>query len=188
MIYDITQELLHGAVYPGDRAPECKRIRSFETGGNATLSELTINVHNATHIDAPIHMVPGGKSIDELDLDACMGMCEVIQFADLERLKQTAAERVLLAGCESMDEEIARLLVEKKIRLVGVEGQSVGTHEVHQILLRAGTVILEGVRLGEVPAGTYLLSALPIKIGGCDGAPCRAVLADLPFPNYSNSH
>ena len=48
--------------------------------------------------------------------------------------------------------------------------------EVHLILLSAGVVLLEGVRLDAVPDGPYLLSAAPLKLGGSEGAPCRAFL------------
>ena len=42
--------------------------------------------------------------------------------------------------------------------------------------LGAETVLLEGIRLSDVPEGVYLLHAAPLKLGGCDGAPCRATL------------
>ena len=84
-----------------------------------------------------------------------------------------------MADCEGICEEEAELLVSKNVRFLGVSGQSVGDGKVHRILLRAGIVILEGAVLSEVPAGEYMLYAAPIKLGGCDGAPCRAVLVTL---------
>ena len=72
-----------------------------------------------------------------------------------------------------------RDIIKKGIRFLGVEGQSVGTREVHIMLLDAEVVILEGARLKNVPKGKYFLSAVPIKLGGSDGAPCRAILVDL---------
>jgi arylformamidase len=49
---------------------------------------------------------------------------------------------------------------------------------VHQILLSAGVALLEGVRLGGVEEGRYLLCAQPLKLKGADGAPCRALLIE----------
>lgn len=178
MIYDITQELFGGEVYPGDKRPEFTRIRSFDNGDMSTLTELSMNVHNATHIDAPIHKVRGGRAIDQIPLETCIGDCEVISHNDKERIRNTKCTRILLAGCESVDEETARLLVDKGVVFLAVEGQSVGTREVHVILLSANVVVLEGVRLAHVPTGEYFLSAAPLKLGGCDGAPCRAVLIE----------
>ena len=48
--------------------------------------------------------------------------------------------------------------------------------EVHRILLGAEIVLLEGIVLTDVRPGRYLLSAAPLALGGCDGAPCRAYL------------
>jgi arylformamidase len=48
--------------------------------------------------------------------------------------------------------------------------------EVHKILLGADKVLLEGVVLTAVEEGKYFLSAAPLNLGGCEGAPCRAVL------------
>ena len=52
--------------------------------------------------------------------------------------------------------------------------------EVHQALLGAEIVLLEGVRLQNVPEGAYLLNAAPLNLSGADGAPCRAILLELP--------
>jgi arylformamidase len=68
-----------------------------------------------------------------------------------------------------------------RVKLVGVESQSVGPAdaplEVHTILLGAGIVPLEGLRLSHVASGEYTLAAFPLNLGAdCDGAPVRAVL------------
>ncbi len=174
--YDISQELFGARVYPGDRAPVGKRIRSYEAGNTSQVTELAMNVHNGTHIDAPIHRIAGTAGIDAIPLEACIGACEVISILDRDRLLLTSAKRILLTDCETVDEETARLLVDKGVLLVGVYGQSIGTREVHHILLSASVVVLEGLNLAEVPTGSYMLAAQPINLAGCDGAPCRAVL------------
>ena len=181
MIYDITQEIFSGKVYPGDLIPNYRRVCTLEQGAIANATEFSMNAHNATHIDAPFHRLKGGKTIEELSLDSCFGECEVISYNDKVAIEHTAATRILLKDCESIDTETANMFVEKGICFVGLEGQSVGSCEVHNILLGAEVVILEGAVLAHVPAGRYLLSAAPIKLGGCDGAPCRAMLAELPL-------
>lgn len=176
MIYDITQELFSGKVYPGDMKPEYRRVSTLAAGDSANTTELSMNAHNATHIDAPFHRVDGGKTIEELDLEACFGECEVISYSDTTALTATQAKRILLKDCECIDEQTAILIREKGVRFLGVEGQSVGSLDVHTILLEADIVVLEGAVLAHVPEGKYLLSSAPIKLGGCDGAPCRAIL------------
>ena len=51
---------------------------------------------------------------------------------------------------------------------------------VHLILLGADVLLLEGAVLSHVPEGVYFLTAAPLKLGGCEGAPCRALLMDMP--------
>lgn len=73
--------------------------------------------------------------------------------------------------------------MDEKILLVGVESQTVGPAEVpaevHKILLGNEVAVVEGLRLGAVAEGDYLLLAAPVNLGGLEGAPCRAVLIEL---------
>ena len=66
------------------------------------------------------------------------------------------------------------------ILLLGNESQTVGPEDgpkaVHDILLGAEVVLLEGIRLDGIPEGVYDLNAAPLNLGGCDGASCRAIL------------
>ncbi|MBQ6061792.1 MAG: cyclase, partial [Clostridia bacterium] len=74
----------------------------------------------------------------------------------------------------------ARVFANKGIKLFGNESQTVGPEdapmEVHLIMLGAKVVLLEGIRLANVPEGVYLLHAAPLNLGGAEGAPCRATL------------
>ena len=76
----------------------------------------------------------------------------------------------------------ARWLVERGVRLVGIDYLSVGPFNApaptHRILLRAGVILLEGLNLSGVAAGVYQLVCLPLRILGADGAPARAILTD----------
>jgi len=74
----------------------------------------------------------------------------------------------------------AQWLVDRGVRLVGIDYLSIAPFTApvpcHQILLAAGVIPVEGLDLRRVEPGLYQLICLPIKIGGSDGAPCRAVL------------
>ena len=76
--------------------------------------------------------------------------------------------------------EAAEVFASSGLWLLGNEGQTVGPPEapmqVHLILLGAGTALLEGVMLTDVPEGVYELHAAPLNLAGSDGAPCRAYL------------
>jgi arylformamidase len=188
-LYDITQELFTSEVYPGDVPPTYIRSLKIAEGAPCNLTILNMCAHNGTHIDAPYHFHDDGKTIEEMDLDKCIGKCSVVDFfkqpdiLEMEEILKVSEKRLLLKGNIIVTLELAKLFNKFKMELIGVEGQSVApaetTAEVHLELLKNEVVLLEGIRLGEVPEGKYLLSAAPIKLGGCEGAPCRAVLIDL---------
>lgn len=187
-IYDITQELFAGRVYPGDPTPEYERLHSIAGGELYNLTRLSMGVHNATHLDAPYHFYENGKTIDQIDLSRCIGPCTVISLSDnkeqkLKDVLKTCKKRLLIKGKTEVTLEMAKLFNQYGIVLVGVEGQSVGPVEapapVHYELLGQEVVLLEGLVLEEIQEGDYFLSAAPLKLGGCDGSPCRAILMDF---------
>ncbi len=184
-IYDITQELFSGKVYPGDAVPSYNRVLKISEGAPCNLTELKLGAHNATHLDAPYHFYDNGKTIEQLDLFRCIGPCTVTSFEGKEqeainRILSKCRKRLLLKGNTEVTLEVAKLLNQHNILLIGIEGQSVGPEDapkaVHMELLGEEVVLLEGLVLAEVEEGEYFLSAAPLKLGGSDGAPCRAIL------------
>lgn len=195
-IYDISQELFSCVVFPGDPAPKREVLSSMQNGALYNLTALSLCAHNGTHVDAPYHFIKDGKTVDELPLDKTVGWAYVsheeglLSAEDAKRILGNAAnahpeatKRILLGGRVTVTEEAARVFAEAKIDLVGNESQTVGPEDapmqVHLILLGADVVLLEGIRLAEVPTGAYLLSAAPISLAGSDGSPCRAILMDM---------
>lgn len=77
----------------------------------------------------------------------------------------------------------AQSLVERGIKLVGIDYLSISpfkqSRPTHEILLKAGVVIVEGLDLSRVSQGRYNLYCLPLKLGGSDGAPARAILVGV---------
>ena len=84
MIYDITQPLFECEVYPGDSKPEKKRVQSIEEGDICNLTDISLCVHNGTHVDAPLHFYKDGKGIDRIALEKFIGPAYVsIQEGDV---------------------------------------------------------------------------------------------------------
>lgn len=191
MIIDISQEVFSCKVFPGDPAPASQRVLSIDNGDICNLTAFSMCAHNGTHVDAPFHFLSDGNTIEKIALDAFIGDCYVVchegnvtagdAAAILEKAQVVgASERILIAGKATVTEEAARVFAQAKIKLIGNESQTVGPEnapmEVHKILLGADVVLLEGIVLKDVDEGKYFLSAVPLNLGGCDGAPCRAVL------------
>ena len=199
-IYDISQEVFGCAVYPGDPSPERTVLLSIEGGNVCNLTAINMCAHNGTHVDAPYHFIADGKTIDQVDIKRYVGYCYVasckgdITADDAKTIMNKAKEasektgfdchkRILIKGDATMTEEAANVFARNKIYLFGNESQTVGPIDapmaVHLVMLGAGIVLLEGIRLGKVEDGVYLLNSAPINLGGSDGAPCRAVLMTI---------
>ena len=202
-IYDISQEVFSCAVYPGDPEPEKQELCATAAGDLYNLTYFSMCAHNGTHIDAPFHFIHHGKTVDALGLELFVGECFVARCegdigaktAEEILRKAKGAGRILLAGDLTVTAEAASVFAEADIRLLGNEGQSVGPEDapmqVHLILLRKDIALLEGIVLKDVPEGHYFLSAAPLNLGGCDGAPCRAYLigdeTETPCGYFANS-
>lgn len=180
-LIDITQPLFECRVYPGDTAPGYTRVRHMPADAY-NLTDISLCVHNGTHIDAPRHFIEDGAGVGTLPLELFYGPCTVADLdGGIEPVLAGCEERLLLRGDAVITKKAAEAVVKAGIKLLGVESQSVGPAatpmEIHRILLGAGVVLLEGLVLTQVPTGRYTLSAFPLNLGpDCDGSPVRAVL------------
>ena len=168
------------------------------------VSLLTLGSHTGTHVDAPLPMDDTGAGVDEVSLEAMIGPAVVVDIpesvraigaADLEKhigrhtrvlLRSRNSARFAASGVFEEDftflaPDGPALLVERGVRFVGVDALSVeqyhaGHHRSHDVLLRAGVAVVEGLALENVTPGEYQVICLPLRIRGCDGAPARVVL------------
>ncbi|MBP3371524.1 MAG: cyclase family protein [Clostridia bacterium] len=192
-IYDISQEVFGCEVYPGDPAPEKKILSSIGQGDLYNLTSFSMCAHNGTHVDAPFHFIKDGKTVDEIDLEAFVGMAYVAEhegivsaedavqiLAKAKEHDPDAASRILIKGNAEVSLEAAEVFASSNLLLLGNESQTVGPENapmaVHVALLSAEVVLLEGIRLHDVAEGVYFLNAAPLNLAGADGAPCRAIL------------
>lgn len=192
-------------VWPGDPPIEMSRLSSIDQGDEANVTRLAAGVHIGTHVDAPRHFIAGGAGIDELPLEVLVGEAVVVSLPAAEVIDRHALasagiegqpERILFKTSNSaywasnerefqrdyvaIDESGAEWLLAQGVRLVGVDylsvapwGRAVATH---RRLLGAEVVVVEGLDLTGVEAGTYQLYCLPLKLVGSDGAPARVLL------------
>lgn len=190
--------------WPGDPGVKIGRLRDIEKGDRCNVSLLSLGSHTGTHMDAPLHFIRDGQSLDQMPPEATLGRARVIQITDRESIKPAElarhsprpGERILFKTRNStrswksddfdedfvyISKEAAAILAARKVRTVGVDYLSVGGFkkdglETHLALLGAGIWIIEGLNLSRIKPGVYELACLPLKIAGSDGAPARAFL------------
>jgi arylformamidase len=193
-IFDVSVPIRTGMVtYPGDPEVHLERVSAIGEGAAANLTRIDMGAHSGTHADAPVHFLDGAAGAESLPLEALLGPCVVVAADDLSPdsvAGAPAAERVLFKTPNSelwaldefpdefarLDGAGARLLVERGVKLVGVDYLSVGDREAHRTLLGAGVVPIEGLDLRGIEPGEYFLVCAPLKLVGSDGAPARVLL------------
>jgi arylformamidase len=193
-------------VYEGDAPMKFDFLKDMRKGDGYTLSAYSLGAHSGTHIDAPQHFVRDGASIDRVPLEPLIGPARVIDIpdtvqsinaAELNRHRWKGASRVLFRTRSSqrgwmhsstfhrdfayVAPDAAQLLADAGVQLVGIDYLSAEQFGApapmtHRILLGKGIPIVEGLALEGVRAGDYDLIVLPMKVGGHEGAPARAVL------------
>ena len=153
------------------------------------------------HTDAPSHYHALGTGISERSLDRYYGPCQVISVS-IERgarilpehiVTPIEAPRVLFRtgtfpdpdafnrDFAALSPELVHYLGDRGVQLVGIDTPSIDPCdskklEAHNAVADRDMAILEGIVLGHVAPGNYLLIALPLKIEGADASPVRAAL------------
>ena len=196
-------------VYEGDAPMSFEFLKDMRRGDAFTLSKLSLGSHSGTHVDAPMHFVRDGASVDRVPLEPLIGPARVIEIPDsvqsidaavLDRHTWRDAERVIFRTRSSVRgwmrsptfhrdfayiaPDAAQLLADAGVRLVGVDYISAERFGApapltHRILLGKGIPIVEGLALESVSAGDYDLVVLPMKVAGHEGAPARAIMRKL---------
>jgi len=189
--------------YPGNTPFTLEAVKRIRDGGSSNVSSLHMSAHAGTHVDAPRHFFDNGSGTDALPLDLLIGRARVVEVLsrkgiaaeDLSKLDLSEDIRLLIKTYNSrlwgsptfhadyvgMTESGARLLVDRGVKVVGVDYLSVEEFKkpgapAHHVLLGGGTIVIEGLNLRDVEPGVYDLVCLPLRIVGADGAPARVVL------------
>ncbi len=199
-IYDITRKLFERIPdVPGLFVPSC----TTEDRGNYLVSDIHICSHAGTHVDAPVHYLKVGQTIDEVPLDSLVGPVQVIDLTSAPdritaqllqaRMELEGPRRILIKTRFSWVNEYnqtfpclepgaADLLVSRGYLCVGIDSPSIEAIAcdgyVHRRLLGNGCLIIELLDLSRVSPGRYQLVALPLPISGCDGSPARVILME----------
>ena len=202
--------LLHAGVpsWPGSTGFRISRTRAFAHGDAVNVSQIDMDVHCGTHVEAPLHFLDEGTPLGSLPLSIFVGRAHVLHLplarhigpselmaanvpSDAERLLFRTRNSDLWAG--NVDDfrsdyvaltlDGAQWIAQRGIRLVGVDYLSVQRYqddpETHRVLMRGGVAILEGINLSGVESGQYRLTCLPLRLDDAEAAPARAILEPI---------
>lgn len=185
-----------------EKRPSFEITSDFATG-SARETRVHLDCHTGTHIDAPLHMIPTGGTIDQISLDRLMRRVTVIDVTSADDAIHTADlvsagimrdDFVLFKSRNSFEEEFnfsfvyiaedaAHFLADLRVSGVGVDGLGVERnqpgHPTHKALFAVGAVIIEGLRLAHVAPGAYDMIALPLPLRGLDASPARILLQPI---------
>lgn len=203
---DVSSEL---PIWPGSPDIIFERNLDLESGDIANDTTINFSVHTGTHIDAPLHFINHGRSVDQVSLDILIGPAYIVEIPNhinaitpqiLESLDlPTGIKRLLLKTRNSLlwesnykefDQNFvaitsaaAQWVVDHNIQVIGIDYLSIQRYhdgpETHHILLGADIVIIEGLNLNKVTPGLYNLICLPLKLKGIEGAPARAIISSI---------
>jgi arylformamidase len=208
-IHDVSVTLQDGIpIWPGNPAFELVRVNDMAGGASSNVSRLSLGCHTGTHVDAPIHFIPGTPGVDTLPLAVLTGPATVFQVtttpADGDNISAAALQRagippgtlrVLLRSRNSelwkqgphefradfagITADGAQWIVDNNIALIGVDYLSVGPKGMG----RPTHEILLGagvvvLNLADIAPGDYDFYCLPLKLKDSDGAPARAILVE----------
>lgn len=157
------------------------------------VARLSMGTQTGTHIDAPAHFAKGGAVLEALPLDALIGR---YLWVDLHEAMQTHehgfrpthhGETILFLtssaqAVTTVSEKVLGALLELKcnvwLSVFGARVAGRGIFYFHQALAEAGKYLIEDVDEGmamRVRPGGELI-ALPLRLKGASGAPCRVVV------------
>ncbi len=203
-IIDLTHSLSNNiSVYPGTSAPQIKQTNSIKKDGFAETA-MHIRTHSGTHIDAPSHIVPDSRSIDEIPLEKFIGEGLIVDCSDedsisLELLKSMEDKMMQVdfvlfysgwhkKWCSTeyfndypvLDKEAIDYLLKFNLKAVGFDVVSVDKMNSidlpnHHIFLENDILIIENLtNLDKLIGLQFEFNCIPLKIEGADGSPVRA--------------
>jgi arylformamidase len=197
--YDVSAPIYEGMpVYKNkpEKQPEFHTV----TNEHVTESRVSLDLHTGTHVDSPLHMINDADTIESIAMEELVRKVKVfdltevdnrITAADVKELPIKKDDFVLFKTKNSFDEafnfdfifvaeDAATYLADVGIKGVGVDALGIeraqAQHPTHRTLFQQKIIVMEGLRLKDVPSGEYFMVAAPLPIIGTDASPARVLL------------
>lgn len=197
--YDVTAEVYEGMPVYKNKEEKQPKFQTV-TNGHVTETRLSLDLHTGTHVDAPLHMMNDGETMETIPLERLVRPVKLFDLThvndgitkeDIADLPIDKGDFILFKTSNSFDEEFnfefiyvkedaARYLAEKGIDGVGIDSLGIERaqegHPTHRTLFQNDIIVMEGLRLKDVEAGEYFMVAAPLKVIGTDASPARVLL------------
>ncbi|MCX5672403.1 MAG: cyclase family protein [Planctomycetota bacterium] len=204
-IFDVSVPMTPGMpLYPGDPPFGFEWVRTIAGGASSNNSKLTLGSHTGTHIDAPLHFIPGGGTVESIPPEALVGPCILVDVGDADVITRGVIERLGLAGrrrilfrtknsawiAKRFEAEFvafsadgAQYLAVLGPMLIGIDAPSLDPrstpgHPAHLAILGSRTIkgAIEWLNLAGLETGEYELFCGPLRVVAGEAAPCRVLL------------
>lgn len=197
--YDVTAEVYEGMPVYKNKEEKQPKFQTV-TNGHVTETRLSLDLHTGTHVDAPLHMMNDGETMETIPLERLVRPVKLFDLThvndgitkeDIADLPIDKGDFILFKTSNSFDEafnfefiyvkeDAARYLAEKGIDGVGIDSLGIERaqegHPTHRTLFQNDIIVMEGLRLKDVEAGQYFMVAAPLKVIGTDASPARVLL------------
>src|SRR3990170_3788253 len=199
-VVDLTQTLGSGtAVYPGDPRVEVEEVAHLEREGFA-VARIGLNDHAGTHMETQYHMTAGRRLAEE-PVERFIGPAAVIsakgpriERAALESYEPVVGRNPCVLLCTGYSDRVGGIdpsdperpvvsaaalewLCERGMKVFGIDAfdfDSGPPYPGHRLLFEQGVLIIEGlIGLRPLVGREVTLVALPLKVAGTGGSPCR---------------
>ncbi len=206
MPYLDLSHLLHNdiSIFPGASQPNFDIIHTIAEHG-FTERSIQMTSHMNTHIDAPIHILEGTKTLDQFPLEKFIGSatvvdcshCQTITINHLKPFEEKIAQHDFLlfyTGWQhkwgkaayakdfpTLVPQATQWLLQFKLKAIGFDVLSPDPVSStllpnHKILLNKEVLIIENLNnLDQLLDQSFTLYCLPLPIQDADGAPVRVI-------------
>jgi arylformamidase len=206
-IVDLSQRISADMpTFPGDPSTRIEVLSTIDMGG-ANTTRIVLSSHAGTHVDVPYHFLESGKAIDELPLETFYGRAMTYDLTDKSEasgicpndldpstplpsgeialfytgFNRSTINEVVGRSSTHLDPAMADLLIEKRVKAVGIDSMSVDSFdssesEVHKKLLKNDIVIFENLsnNLRLLVGRQVVFFGMPLKLVHADASPVRA--------------
>lgn len=182
--------------FPGDPKQEIRQAATIRENG-CNKKRLTFNSHFSTHIDAPFHMLEGGKKLTDYPIEHFIGDAIVVDargtpkkepsLADVKRNDivfletghtKKAYSPEFYKDNPTITEGTAQELIDKQVKIVGIDSYTTDNEPftIHKLLFKHDILLVENlVNLDKLMNKRFKCYIMPLNIKDGDGAPCRVI-------------